>query len=234
MALPRLLSVPMLRAVARTRPSKIIAAGASACGGLLATACQCTSQQQSSDVPDDGVLREQQPGSAAAASARTPKPQWPEDSREKWAYPSPYHVADATVGHVGPGAFVALPEDRFLDPRKSWRLKALVDHWQTLEDSESWPWVWCQHNPNGPHHVFVGVDDTLLDRCKAITAASPRNNITVIVSSKEALSQHAPLSDYFGAGAAVIEGDVAQFDATDRVLMMGDERIICFDKCCVL
>ena len=77
----------------------------------------------------------------------------------------------------------------------------------------------------------MGVDETLLERCRAVTAASPRNNITVIVRDEALLRQHAPLEHYFQAGAAVIEGEVAQFDAPDRVLMMADERIICFDKC---
>ena len=104
-------------------------------------------------------------------------------------------------------------------------------YWQTLDEEECWPWVWCQPNPNGPHHVFVGVDETLLERCRAVTAASPRNNITVIIRDEASLRQHAPLEHYFQAGAAVIEGEVAQFDAPDRVLMMADERIICFDKC---
>ena len=104
-------------------------------------------------------------------------------------------------------------------------------YWQTLDEEECWPWVWCQPNPNGPHHVFVGVDETLLERCRAVMAASPRNNITVIVRDEASLRQHAPLEHYFQAGAAVIEGEVAQFDAPDRVLMMADERIICFDKC---
>ena len=161
-------------------------------------------------------------------------PIWPTDSRERWAYPSPYDDADE-FGHAGPDAFVPDTGRRFLaQNRKTWRLRALVEYWQTLEDEECWPWVWCQPNPNGPHHVFVGADETLLDRCRSITEASPRNNITIIVSDENCLKRHAPLDLHFKAGAAVIEGRVEQFDVPDRVLMLDDERIICFDKCHIL
>eukprot|EP01043_Picozoa_sp_COSAG02_P022079 COSAG02_NODE_1137_length_14313_cov_6.111369_7_plen_226_part_00 len=161
-------------------------------------------------------------------------PIWPTDSRERWAYPSPYDDADE-CGHAGPDAFVPDIGRRFLDQnRKTWRLRALVEYWQTLDDEECWPWVWCQPNPNGPHHVFVGADETLLDRCRSVTEASPRNNITIIVSDENCLKRHAPLDLYFKAGAAVIEARVEQFEVTDRVLMLDDERIICFDKCHVL
>ena len=170
----------------------------------------------------------------APVSRQQNLPVWPKDSREEWAYPSPYHATD-TEGHVGPDAFVPHLERRFLDhSKKYWRLKALVDYWQTLEEEECWPWVWCQPNPMGPHHVFVGADETLLERCRSVTAASPRNNITIIVPKEECLQRHAPLDQYFKVGAAVIEGEVAQFDAPDRVLMMTDERIVCFDKCYLL
>lgn len=174
---------------------------------------------------------------AASSDAQHPTrqlPVWPTDSRQRWAYPSPYHGADDN-GHSGPDAFVADVGSRFLDrSKKTWRLRALVEYWQTLDGEECWPWVWCQPNPNGPHHVFIGADETLLDRCRSVTEASPRNNITIIVPSEQCLQQYAPLDLYFKAGAAVIEGDVAQFDAPDHVLMMKDERIICFDKCYVL
>ena len=180
--LPRLL--PALRSTARRRPLVAVAAGGGACTGWLASAVGA-----SAAAAPPAASAEFAAAAPPADSAALPKPQWPRDSREEWAYPSPYHAADA-VGHAGPHDFAPLPEDRFRDRSTKWRLKALVEHWQTLEGEESWPWVWTQPNPNGPHHVFVGADDSLLDRCKAVAAACPRNNITIIVESEEALKQH--------------------------------------------
>ena len=99
---------------------------------------------------------------------------------------------------------------------------------------ETWPWVWCQPNPNGPHHVFVGCDASLLGRARALMLESPQNNLTIVVDSADSLAKLAPLEQFFEAGCAVVEGEVVQLEAKDRVMMLGDERIICFDKCHIL
>eukprot|EP01047_Picozoa_sp_COSAG01_P085534 COSAG01_NODE_18838_length_1049_cov_2.481053_1_plen_304_part_01 len=205
---------------------------------------------------------------AAAEGSTTATPVWPEDSRERWAYPSPYHAPD-DAGHAGASAFVAGVQERFISSRPRWRLKALVEEWQRLEGEETWPWVWCQHNPNGPHHVFIGADADLLKHAQSLMRANARNNLTIVVRDEAYLRRYAPLHEcanantngcacsasfsyagalvmicrtcmnivffgwccrYFQAGCAVIEGSVAQFDAEDRVLMLEDDRIICFDK----
>jgi hypothetical protein len=80
----------------------------------------------------------------------------------------------------------------------------------------------------------VGADETLLQRAREIMKQSPRNNLTVIVVNEAELRKHAPLRQFFEAGCAVIEGEVVQLEAKDRVLMLADERIICFEKCYLL
>ena len=45
-----------------------------------------------------------------------------------------------------------------------------------VENQEVWPWVWTHPNDNGPHHVFVGVNEHVLKQIKQLRAASPQNN----------------------------------------------------------
>jgi hypothetical protein len=60
---------------------------------------------------------------------------------------------------------------------------------------------------------------------------SPANNITVVVPRASDLEQFAPLQSYYDAGCAVIEGVyVTQHDAQDKVLLLSDERIVCYDE----
>ena len=52
-----------------------------------------------------------------------------------------------------------------------WNLRGLLKQWHESDDDETWPWVWCQHNPDGLHHVFVNVGaDTV--RAKKLRASS--------------------------------------------------------------
>ena len=111
-----------------------------------------------------------------------------------------------------------------------WDLKGLVDEWlESTDEAESWPWLWCQPNPNGPHHLFIGASRDVLVRAQEIMKKDARCNITCIVNSSAELEQFAPLSSYYKAGCAVIEVPVRQFDVRNKILMLEDERILCFD-----
>jgi hypothetical protein len=141
------------------------------------------------------------------------KPDW------EWAYPSPYDTG--------------VEVDRFSDTshflcnKPIWDLKGLVDDWLETEH-ESWPWIWTQPNPTGPHHCFIGASSSVLPRAREIMKADPSCNITCICATSD-LEEFAPIESYYQAGCAVIEIPVRQFDTTNRILLLDDERIVCFD-----
>jgi hypothetical protein len=136
-----------------------------------------------------------------------------------WAYPSPYDKGQE------PGRFVDVKN--FQHTQTVWNLKGLVDKWIRSDGEESWPWVWTQPNPSGPHHVFVGASASVLPSCKEIMK-NTANNITCVASVSD-LEQFAPIEKYYEAGCAVIEIPVQQVDVTHKIMMLEDERIVCFD-----
>jgi hypothetical protein len=159
----------------------------------------------------------------AALDADTEKTARPAASRPaQWAHPSPYDVD--------------VPAARFSDvsdlwrTRLEWDLPELMARWQAAGSAESWPWVWCQRNPTGPHHVFVGVGVGTLDQIRAVAAASPANNITIVLSDSGDLSRAGVSEAQLHAlGCAVIYEPIAQIDVASKLLMLRDERIIAFD-----
>jgi hypothetical protein len=148
------------------------------------------------------------------------------DERKKhdiqWAHPHPYDTA--------------VPKERFVDVeryrhnKELWDLKGLVDLWVERDGQESWPWVWCWHNPVGPHHVFIGVSPHTLELTRKISNEHRNNNLTIIVNSMKDFEGYGKVEDYYKNRCAVIESPVAQMDTKDKVLMLEDERIICFDR----
>eukprot|EP00941_MAST-03F_sp_MAST-3F-sp1_P004106 g4106.t1 len=157
--------------------------------------------------------------------------------RYPWAFPSPYDSPSTRRGEEEDDDetfnFVPDVKDRFLESSRKWRLKKLVKYWDALDGEETWPWIWTTWNSeNGPHFVFINADSSLLKKVEAIRNEDTRNNVTIIVASKSELEE--PLEKYYQHGCGIIEGEVEQFEVSDRVLMLTDERIICFDKCFVL
>lgn len=126
-----------------------------------------------------------------------------------WAYPSPYD-ADASRS------------SRFLQRRdfttwsSQWNLRALLAAWEESDTEETWPWVWTWRNPNGPHFVFVGVDDTTLELARSIAGRSEKNNLTVVVPSVDELDAKV-LGDLYAARCAVIEQRPQQIDFEAKV-----------------
>ena len=94
-----------------------------------------------------------------------------------------------------------------------WDLQGLVSLWESSTD-ESWPWVWCSHNPLGPHHVFVGVSNQTLELTKLICESNVRNNLTVVISSIDELDKHKiSAKELYKNRCAIIEVPVSQVDA---------------------
>jgi hypothetical protein len=93
---------------------------------------------------------------------------------------------------------------------------------------EVWPWIWCQPNENGPHHVFVGetLTESVLHEIQTLLQ-NPNNNI-LIVTSPEYLAIVPPkLVERCGI---VTDAKVELINTGDKILMLDDERVIAFDR----
>jgi hypothetical protein len=140
----------------------------------------------------------------------------------KWAHPSPYDEV------VAPGRFADTKSLRSAS-RQVWDLPKLVDFWRNTNE-EAWPWVWCDRNPVGPHHVFINVSEQTLALVAAISLADVRNNVTVVVSCEADLASAGITEQQLNAHrSAVIFVPLEQLDADNKILMLADERIIVYD-----
>ena len=139
-----------------------------------------------------------------------------------WAYPSPYDDEGAA-----PGRFA--DTSSLTSKKQVWDLPKLVDIWRNTNE-EAWPWVWCDRNPVGPHHVFINVSAQTLAQVVAISKADVRNNITVVVNSEDDLASAGITEQQLNTHrSAVIFVPLEQLDAHNRMLMLADERIIVYD-----
>ena len=142
----------------------------------------------------------------------------------EWAYPHPYGCEDVT-----PSRFLG-PQDAFKKTVKQWDLPKLVEAWKTSVSEETWPWVWTWHNPNGPHAVHVGVDKHTLRACRTFAEESNRNNLTLVVKDVSEIEEEGhSVEDFYKARCAVIFSAPQQIDLNNGILMLQDERIICYD-----
>ena len=145
-----------------------------------------------------------------------------------WAKPSPYDddVAQNRFGNVRLHRKLG----------EVWDLGGLLQQWHASDEEETWPWVWCQRNESGPHHVFVNVGPETLSQVRALAAQDDSagagvHNVTVIAESREAIEKHCSVQDLYDARCAVVEGQSPrQIDTTEKIMLLDDERLICFDR----
>lgn len=140
--------------------------------------------------------------------------------QQEWAYPSPY---DADVPSARFAETAHLRSQTF-----QWDLSKLVDIWRDSKE-EGWPWVWCDRNPVGPHHLFIGVNGSTLSRVAALSRESVNNNITVVVSERDLVQAGVSEAQLNALRAAVIFVPVQQLNVANRIVMLADERIIVYD-----
>lgn len=96
---------------------------------------------------------------------------------------------------------------------------------------EVWPWVWCHPNDNGPHFVFIGLNEFYIQEIKRIRAESPNNNILVIANEatiKEATAKCPNVLNDCHCGT-VVDSSLALINVRARILMLKDERVISYD-----
>ena len=147
----------------------------------------------------------------------------------EWAYPSPYDLNDNNENTNKPSNRF-LPTDSFRKTTTTWNLKRLLDTWDQEDGEETWPWVWTWHNEHGTHAVFVGVDNHTLQECQRFAEESPQHNLTLVASSDEISSQGLTADDFYVHRCAIIDSSPKQIDMQHQILMLEDERFVCYDS----
>ena len=145
----------------------------------------------------------------------------------EWAYPSPYDLDDNEENKPS-NRF--LPTDSFRKTTITWNLKRLLDTWDQEDGEETWPWVWTWHNEHGTHAVFVGVDNHTLQECQRFAEESPQHNLTLVASTDEISSQGLTADDFYAHRCAIIDSSPKQIDMQHQILMLEDERLVCYDS----
>ena len=78
--------------------------------------------------------------------------------------------------------------------------------------------------------MFVGINEHSLQLASQIANADRNNNLTIIVTSLAEIEAFAPVSEFYKCRCGVIECAVQQTDVEHKILMLKDERIICYDR----
>lgn len=145
------------------------------------------------------------------------------DDEPEWAYPHPYDSS------IEKSRFLDSSGTKYRESVDQWKLNELVKLWEETEGEETWPWIWCLRNPVGPHHVFVGVSQQTLGLASKICGEDRNNNLTIVVKSLADIEAFAPVGEFYKCRCGVIECPVQQTDVENKMIMLKDERIICFD-----
>lgn len=103
-----------------------------------------------------------------------------------------------------------------------------------VDGLEVWPWIWTHPNNDGPHHVFVGVDEESLVEIQRLRDESNQNNILVIASKERLMEVAMARNDpeiYARCQCGLVEDSKVQLLNHDaKILMLDDERVIAFDR----
>ena len=121
--------------------------------------------------------------------------------------------------------------EQFKHTSQRWNLLALLERWQQSDGEETWPWVWTWRNENGPHFIFIGINERTLQLCIDAAEQSPQHNLTLVVSDLQEIYRqgHKP-EDFYAQRCAIVESLPSQIDFKNQILMLNDERILCFDE----
>jgi hypothetical protein len=101
------------------------------------------------------------------------------------------------------------------------------------EGLEVWPWIWTHPNNDGPHHVFIGVDENSLVRIQQLRDDSNQNNILIIASEENlrdvASARNDPNIYERCQCGIVVDSKVKLLNHEAKILMLDDERVVAFD-----
>ena len=115
--------------------------------------------------------------------------------------------------------------DLYIDKPKGKDLPVLLREFQN--GKEVWPWIWCQPNENGPHHVFAcALTPQILSEIRELLK-NPNNNVLIITTPEQLAKVPPKLVEMCGL---VTDANVEIINMSDRILMLDDERVIAFDQ----
>lgn len=99
------------------------------------------------------------------------------------------------------------------------------------EGKEVWPWIWTHPNSDGPHFVFIGINEFYLQEIQRIRATSPNHNILIIADqqSLEKATQGDPTILNKCQCGIVTDSTLALLNVQAKILMLKDERVIAYD-----
>mmetsp|Transcript_13077 Transcript_13077/g.15943 ORF Transcript_13077/g.15943 Transcript_13077/m.15943 type:complete len:180 (+) Transcript_13077:547-1086(+) len=101
------------------------------------------------------------------------------------------------------------------------------------EGLEVWPWIWTHPNNDGPHFVFVGVNEESLLQIQRLRDESNQNNILIIASEENlkrvAMARNDPDIYERCQCGLVVDRKVELLNHEDKILMLDDQRVVAFD-----
>jgi hypothetical protein len=120
--------------------------------------------------------------------------------------------------------------DVYVDNPKQEDLKFLLK--AHLNGLDVWPWIWTQPNDdNGPHHVFVGsIGEKEIQLMKSLKKEQPNVNLLVITDTTTATETIGLQRLYELECGIVLDTHVELSDLQNKIIMLEDERVICFTK----
>ena len=136
-------------------------------------------------------------------------------------------ATSASANRSLPEPFERADFDLYMEQPTREDLPRLVQAWH--QGFEVWPWVWTQWNEYGPHVVFVGkLNEAVLGEIATLRQNHPHNSNILVVTTPDQL-QGLP-DDALHMCGIVTDATVALLNAEARILMLSDERIVCFDR----
>ena len=141
-------------------------------------------------------------------------------------------VAGAIVAAAGQrrgrGAGCASGAAGVLSVGEAHGLAGIVQRWKET-GADSWPWVWCWRNENGPLYVFVGCNAQTIERIEQLARENPNRNFVLVCPEREA-ARHADLARFHRCRVGIVESPVVELDLENRICMLRDERVLEFDE----
>ena len=109
-----------------------------------------------------------------------------------------------------------------------WNLKGIVDRWSS-EDDDEMALGWCVHNENGPNRFLLESTSPLC--YEQSTSEKCTNNLTLVIKDIQDLEKYGyTVSDFYHQRFVVHISNPKEMDFQNKILMLEDERIVCYDR----
>lgn len=147
---------------------------------------------------------------------------------------TPVRLEEAATTSIAVANPDACDFDVYLETPTADDLPTLLREFQA--GKEVWPWIWTQPNVDGPHDVYV-LPEHAMDESSSLTAIqtfrinNPGRNVMLVIPDPAVLdSVPKELLDHCG----VVQSNIALLNHRHKILMLEDERVVCFDRLTIL